>query len=148
MDIPLMMCRNYFNYVLIYRCQLTKKIQYIYSDRKGYHEDIVGDRGGIICRRTFKKLDELLFSAYDYISDYCAYEYAQKNKYLGVSTRQLQAEKQLEILKHLIIHIIRKRKVSLTSNIFYKIYRKSRYGIVVLNTTSQLVKQRLHYKVI
>lgn len=49
---------------------------YIYSDRKGYHEDIVGDRGGIICRRTFKKLDELLFSVYDYISDYCAYEYA------------------------------------------------------------------------
>lgn len=79
------------------KCKLPGK--YIYSDRKGYHEDDIGERGGILSKKKYSSIGELMNSLIEYVSWECAYDFVEKNRFSGINTKEMFKNKQLELLK-------------------------------------------------
>ena len=72
---------------------------YIFLVIKGYHVEEVGDRGGIICRRTYYNITDLAYDVYEFLTWICAYEYAEKNKFKGYDKGELLKNYQINLMK-------------------------------------------------
>lgn len=75
--------------------------RYIFSDRKGYHVEDVGDRGGIVYRRTYKNINELTYDIYKNMTWTCAYEYSEHHKFNYIDKKELLISYQLELMKRI-----------------------------------------------
>lgn len=78
--------------------------KYIYSDKSGYHNVDIGDRGGIVCIKNYTEIEEISYDVYKFVDCLCAnarnsqfvskeYQTVFKSKF------QLRKEFELELLK-------------------------------------------------
>ena len=83
--------------------------KYVYSDKSGYHNVDIGDRGGIVCIKNCTEIEEISYDVYKFVVYLCAnvrssqfvdkqYQTVSKSKF------QLQKEFELELLKKIDIN--------------------------------------------
>lgn len=82
--------------------------KYIYSDKNGYHNVDIGDRGDIVCIKNYTEIEEISYDIFKLVVYLCAnarssqfveqqYQTVSKSKYL------LRREFELELLKKIDI---------------------------------------------
>lgn len=77
---------------------------YIFSDKKGYHVEDVGDRGGIVCRKVYNNIDDLAYDVLKYMTWSCACDYSESHKFEGVDRKDLVADYQLVLMKKINVN--------------------------------------------
>lgn len=83
--------------------------KYVYSDKSGYHNADIGDRGGIACIKHYTEIEEISYDVFKFVVYLCAnarsgqfvdaqYQTVSKSKF------QLRKEFELELLKKIDIN--------------------------------------------
>jgi len=74
---------------------------YVFSDKEGYHLDMVGDRGGIVENKTFSNIEDLYFELCWQMVSEISTNYASKNRKEGEDWRRIMFSKRIELLNEI-----------------------------------------------
>lgn len=83
---------------------------YVYASEDGYHIDAVGDRGGIVCEKKFKDIEDVYFElCWDLVSS-ISINYASRNRVDGKDWRRIMFSKRLSLLENMGIQYYQRGK--------------------------------------
>lgn len=72
--------------------------KYIYSDKSGYHNVDIGDRGGIVCIKNYTEIEEIFYDVYKFVA--CLYANARSRQF-AAKEYQTVFKKQIPTVKRI-----------------------------------------------